>query len=60
MTFGFDIIDFRATATRFVNIFVFLLFFETWGESSIVRAEYSASKVYGGPFFCPVVPLTKK
>ena len=38
-------VDFRATATRFVNIFVFLLFFENWGESSIACAEYSASKV---------------
>ena len=38
-------VDFRATATRFVNILVFLLFFENWGESSIACAEYSASKV---------------
>ena len=37
--------DFRATATHFVNIFVFLLIFEISGESSIVFAEYSAAKV---------------
>ena len=37
--------DFRVTATHFVNMFVFLLFFENWGESSIACAEYSASKV---------------
>ena len=38
-------VDFRATATRFANIFVFLLFFENLRESSIACAEYSASKV---------------
>ena len=38
-------VDFRATVTHFVNISVFLLFFENWGESSIACAEYSASKV---------------
>ena len=37
--------DFRATATHFVNIFVFLLIFQISGESSIACVEYSASKV---------------
>ena len=39
--------DFRATATHFVNIFVFLLIFQISGESSIACVEYSASKVMG-------------
>ena len=37
--------DFRATATHFVHICVFLLIFEILVESSIACAEYSVSKV---------------
>ena len=39
------VVDFRATATHFVNMFVFLLMFEISGASSIVCVEYSASEV---------------
>ena len=45
MHVGIFYVDFRATVTHFVNIFVFLLFFEILGASSIVRVEYSASEV---------------